>query len=47
MIRISKLDNRRVEVSWDTGNDAAFLRHAADMIHLRNQDKERIRELEK
>lgn len=47
MIRISRLDNRRVEVSWDTGNDYQFLRHTADMIHLRNQDKERIKELEK
>lgn len=47
MIRISPTDNRRVEISWDTGNDKVFLRYLAEIIHLRNQDKEKIRELEK
>lgn len=46
MIRISKIDKKRVEVSWDTGNDYRFLRHVADIIHLRNHDKEKIKELE-
>jgi len=47
MIRLSKIDKKRVEVSWDTGEDYRFLRRLGDTIHLRNQDKERIKELEK
>lgn len=47
MIRISRIDERRVEVSWDTGNDYIFLRHLADIIHLRNHDKDKIKGLEK
>lgn len=38
VIRICRINNRRVEVSWETDKEQMFLRDMADKIHEKNNE---------
>lgn len=42
MIRIKKIAERKVELSWETGDDYLVLRKMESLIDYRNRDKELI-----
>ena len=45
MIKITHLQTKKAEVSWETGNDFVFLQNLKHLIEIRNKDKEQITEL--
>ena len=45
MIRLSRIGRKRVEVSWDTGEDYRYLQSIKLVIDSRNRDKRTIMNL--
>lgn len=42
MIKIKQVTTRRVEVSWETGDDYNYLKTIETLINIKNKDKEQI-----